>query len=204
MEQKLLFEKRPLELRKLQNHYIGNGIGNARFELYDSDGRLLEYTGNYPYNQGKAGIDLSYLYQSQLCAYPGSNYFASGCLLCDDLEFFKVENNHCKLLKKYNTFDIKAKMNNNRIDISDDCIINYTYSYPTKKYCYMLYSGKTFIKNKGPMLGHYVIVFDWEGNYYKTYELDIDITSFCVEETTQKIYGINNDPDYQIIEFSYD
>jgi hypothetical protein len=204
-DQKISFEKRPMELRKTKQYYIGTDLfGENRFQLYDLDGNILLSTGHYPFNEGKSGMEHSFLYQGQLCASPGNNSFAFACLLCDDLEFYELRNDSCNLLKQYLTTDVNAEWIDNRLRYNDNTFINYTSSYSTENFCYMLYAGKSFKDNGGPVLGQHVIVFDWTGNYQRTFGLDVPVTSFCVDENGKCIYATAySDDELSIKKFNY-
>lgn len=51
--------------------------------------------------------------------------------------------------------------------------------------------------------GHSIFVFDWDGSLKKHFVLDKGILRMVVDENHRKIYGISDDPEYQIIVFSY-
>ncbi|GHT66347.1 hypothetical protein AGMMS50239_27680 [Bacteroidia bacterium] len=48
-----------------------------------------------------------------------------------------------------------------------------------------------------------ILVFDWDGNPLRMYELNIPIFTFTVDEENKIIYGITNSPEYRIIKFCY-
>jgi hypothetical protein len=192
IRRKIPFEPRPEKIYKMRDYYVCEGFyEKGRFGIYDLQGKLLRIDGQYPF-RGKdmEQIPAFMLYQGSHCANPHGNYFAMGCLFCDHLSFYEVREDETVLLKKYASHDTKAKYPGQLV-IEDDCLISYTWAYGTDKHCYMLYSGKTSLENeKRGGWGTYVIVFDWMGNYVKTWETDMDIRNFCVDETNNLMYAV--------------
>jgi len=72
--------------------------------------------------------------------------------------------------------------------------MNYRYAYGGK-YCYMLYSGKTYLENdrRSSAGGNKIIVFDWNGNYIRSYKTNVNIIQFCVDEEKNLIYATTRD-----------
>ena len=197
MNDKFIFDDRPALLKRTKSNFVGIGyFGDSRFHLYDQDGKFIDAVGKYPFRgQEMPPIDRFILYQGALCASPGGNYFAMGSSYCDNLEFYKIEENSVSLIRKYGKYDVKANYNQ-RIMIQDDCVMNYKGAFGTDKYCYMLYSGKTYAENgKRTYGGQRVIKFDWDGKYIQSYITDKTIISFCVSEKDDIIYAITEDVD---------
>ena len=48
-----------------------------------------------------------------------------------------------------------------------------------------------------------LIVFDWNGNPLRMYELDTHLFSITVDYEHKILYGITNSPEYRIIKFNY-
>ncbi len=68
----------------------------------------------------------------------------------------------------------------------------------------MLYSGKTLSENNDIHgRGQYILQFDWKGNHIKTLKTKMDVHTFCVNESSTKIYGLimNEDLEYDILQF---
>ncbi|MCQ2973339.1 MAG: TolB-like 6-bladed beta-propeller domain-containing protein [Bacteroidales bacterium] len=71
----------------------------------------------------------------------------------------------------------------------------------TKKYiwcCY--YEGKTAPDNPIP---NQILVFDYEGNPFKVFNLNIDIYGLAVDEENNSIYAIAETPEFSIVKFNY-
>lgn len=73
----------------------------------------------------------------------------------------------------------------------------------TEQYIYALYSGRNFKEYKMAQYEcPYLYVYDWEGHQKALYKLDIGLICFYVDEAAHKIYGIANNPDPVLVEFS--
>jgi hypothetical protein len=205
MQRKVVFQERPSYMQKMRDYYVGIGLfKTGRFGIYDLEGKMLRSEGKYPFRGEDMDRVSNYiLYQGHYCANPNENYFVIANLLCNNIEFYEVKEIETVLLRQYDFFDIKAQYREQLI-IDNDCIINYTWAYGTVKYCYMLYSGKTYSENdQRTSWGNKIIVFDWNGNYVKTMETDREILTFCVDELTHQIYAtiIDNNGEYGIMRF---
>ena len=185
-------------IKKVKDGYIGVGyFEDGRFRLYDSAGNIISSFGEYPFRGKETAMnymDRFILYQGVLASSADGNYFAIGTNYCDNLEFYHIENGKAELIKKYETYDAKAIMNGNFIQVDNDCIMNYLLAYGGK-YCYMLYSGEHYRENNKlhSIGGSKIIVFDWNGNYIKSYKTDMFLRAFCVDEENNIIYASASD-----------
>jgi len=192
--EQIFFENMPTYVRKVKNGYIGIGplFGGGRFRLYDSVGNIVSEFGEYPFRgreEEMNPMERYGVYQGYVSASADGNYFAIGTLYCDNLEFYRIEAGKAELIKKYETYDAKAVYYGGRMRIDDDCIINYNGAYGDK-YCYMLHSGKTYLENgRRTSGGSRIIVFDWNGNYLRSYKTEEIIMSFCIDEENNIIYA---------------
>jgi hypothetical protein len=189
----VFFDDQPAHIIKTNHAFVGFGpFEKGRFHSYSLQGKLLSEIGEYPFDGNeKARIVKFLLYQGYLCCNPDGDYFAFGCAYSDNLEFYKITDG--TLQQKYGIHDVKAQYKNG-IELADDCIIGYKWAYGSEKFCYMLYSGKTYAENDRSKYGaNKIIVFDWNGKYIKSFETDTSLTSFCVDEQRQIIYGLDKE-----------
>jgi hypothetical protein len=196
---------RPLRIAKTKDYYIGETVyDEGRFGIYNSRGELLQTGGTYPFRgEEMERIPAFILYQGNFCASPEGNYFASGSLFCDHIAFYEAGENEITLLKEYASYDVKASYPDQLV-VKDDCTVGYTCAYGTASHCYMLFSGKTYAENgQRSEGGHYIIVFDWQGNHVRTLETDREIRNFCVDEPNRMIYAtaLDDDGEYGIMQF---
>jgi len=205
VKNKKILSPRSFKIHKIKDYYIGEGIFNSkRFCIYNSYGEHIRTDGKYPFGAGERdSVSAFILYQGHYAAHPAQNRFAVCSWLCDNLQFYEVNDDKTILIKEYASRDIKARYENTLI-VDDDCIVNYTWAFATEKYCYILYSGKTNKENKGRSgWGNYIIVFDWDGNYVKTFEPEQEVRYFCVDKSDSNIYAIVCDKtgEYGIMKF---
>ena len=203
-KEKFCFEERPANVKKLANNFVGIGFfEKGRYHTYDELGNVVDMAGVYPFNGERMDAHARFfLYQGHLCASSDQVHFVLGTSYSDNLEFYEVRNNKIILLKKYETYDVKARFEHT-VEINDNCIISYKGTYPTDKHCYMLYSGKLYADyKKDEYRTRKIIVFDWKGNYIRSFEADNNIFSFCVDENEQNLYAITEDEGgYNIMRF---
>lgn len=69
---------------------------------------------------------------------------------------------------------------------------------------FVLYNGKSLEEAGYNLLAKQIFVFSWNGIPKKRYLLDQGVSRIAVDDINKKIYGISDDPEYHIIEFSYD
>lgn len=201
---------KPWNIKKIKDNYIGIGLfEDSRFRMYDLDGNIVSSFGKYPFR----GEEMDFMgrfiiYQGVVATSAYGDCFAIGTSYCDNLEFYQILDGTAVLKRKYETYDANVNFVGNVFRIEDDCIMNYKAAYGGK-YCYMLYSGETYLeKGRNVYGGRRIIVFDWEGNYLKSYKADIDIRSFCVDEENNIIYAIIRNEDdedgggYSIAQFN--
>ena len=205
-------QQRSMGLQRGKDYYIGIGkFEEGRFKVYNSEVEYL-YTGaTYPLKgKGNKGKDIDpgqafYTYQGNLCMNPDKNYFAMSCLFSDHIAFYEVKEDEIITLKEYYSYDANidffSSSNNvggtTRISMGarpkNESVISYTAAYGTASYCYMLFNGKTYGETGKVGSGHYIVVFDWQGNYIKTYNTDYEIRTFCVDENNNCIYATTKD-----------
>ena len=187
---------RPFEMQRTKDYYIGLGIfEKGRFAIYDLNGSLIKEVGKHPFKGEDMERTSAFLaYQGPYCTNPENNHFASGSLYSDYIAFYKVIDKEVVTIREYYSRDVNVKYNSNHVSPNNDCVINYTSAFGSKSYCYMLFSGKTYEDNNSSGSGgNYIIVFDWDGNYIKTYETDHKIYKFFVDEANNYIFAKSRD-----------
>ncbi len=205
-QRKILLQGDVSWVKKTRNYFVGfSPMEEGRFQLYDLDGNFLQRGGEYPFRGNEMDVMTAFaLYQGSYCANPNEDYFAIGGHYCNSLEFYEIKNDKVILHKKYEIADAKGQMNNG-VKFDNDCPIAYAYAYGTEKYCYMVYIGSTYAEAKNGTMPRKIRIFDWKGNYIKSYEPDLNIYAFCVDEDHHCIYGIvrneQNKGEFEIMRF---
>jgi len=66
---------------------------------------------------------------------------------------------------------------------------------------YVLYSGIYFNRENHKYLKDQLFVFDDKGNPLQRYTLDSPIFTFTINPTTNKLYGLSDNPEFHVIEY---
>ncbi|WP_158228524.1 BF3164 family lipoprotein [Parabacteroides provencensis] len=66
---------------------------------------------------------------------------------------------------------------------------------------YVLYSGAYFSPKQPSYLMKHLFVFNNEGKPIGRYLLDEPIFSFAVDESTNSLYGISDNPEFHVVQF---
>ena len=199
-------ERSPANIVAIENGFVGIGMmyENGRYGIYNNQGDLIQETGVYPnYDKSMDHHSRFFIDQGHLCSHPNGTHFALGTIYSDNVEFFSSKNGEIKLLKRYGKGIVNGKMENNLLIIDKSNITGYKGTYTSEKYCYMLYSGKPYGDNPNQSLwSENIFVFDWNGNFVKSYRLDNEVRHFCVDEINNVIYGVvTQESEYAIMKF---
>jgi hypothetical protein len=204
LKESVRIEDRPANAIATRNNLVGIGpFEEGRYHLYDKKGVFMAGIGKYPFSGEKMDIQARFfLYQGYLYAQPNGTRFVLGSSYSDNLEFYEIsDSQEAQLIKKYETRNVQAKYNNSVVP-DDNCVLGYKGAYGSEKFCYMLYSGRTYAENNHKRLGASLIfVFDWDGNFVKSFQLDNDVMTFCIDEKNNTIYGIVLNEEYDIMKF---
>lgn len=68
---------------------------------------------------------------------------------------------------------------------------------------FVLYNGKYLNEPGYDLLATDIFAFDWNGNPTRHFVLDQGVLRIAVDKKNKKIYGISDNPEYHIVEFSY-
>ncbi|GHT08881.1 hypothetical protein FACS189426_05610 [Bacteroidia bacterium] len=188
-EKKLVFKDRPANIKPTQSGFVGIGMfDDGRYRLYDKNAEYIGVFGTYPFKGEEMDPTMRFfIYQGNFCS--NGNHFTFGCSYCDNIEFYQIENNKALLVHKQETMDAKVQFSQ-KLQIEDDCVMNYKSAYGGDNYCYMLYSGKTYAEqNRRSVRGNKIRIFDWQGKYIQTFTTDKDIFSICVDEPDGILYA---------------
>lgn len=69
---------------------------------------------------------------------------------------------------------------------------------------FVLFNGKSEDEEGYSQLSNQIFVFGWDGTPKQVLSLDQGVFTFTVDERNKKIYGISDQPEFHIVEFSYD
>ena len=68
---------------------------------------------------------------------------------------------------------------------------------------FVLFNGKFVTDPEYNLMAKDILTFNWDGNPLMHYRLNIGVESITVVPEKRKIYGISQNPEYQIVEYSY-
>lgn len=206
-ERKIHFDESPTaaNIMPVDKYFIGIGMfKSGRVHLYDQQGNYISYGGIYPFNGEKMDpTPRFFAYQSYIASNPKGKQFVVASTYGDNLEFYTIKNDSVILQKKYETRDVECTFHNGMIQLGDNCLLGYKSACGSEKYCYLLFSGKTYAENnRKSYSAKYILKFKWDGQFVKSYEADIDILSFCIDEKNEIMYGIvNNEDETALMQF---
>ena len=75
----------------------------------------------------------------------------------------------------------------------------FTFIHKWESIC--LYSGIYFNRENHKYLKDQLFVFDDKGNPLQRYTLDSPIFTFTINPTTNKLYGLSDNPEFHVIEY---
>ena len=191
--------------------FILNGeTDGAMLALIDKEGTVLSVSDEYPY---KDDAEKNIPVRFRAMAYQGTlrvndnGYVAYAFHGAKQVHLYKVEN---KMMKKvgevidgYGHYKPDMRREGAYGSAHDS---NYPECYLdlalTDKHVYALYSGRTYKEYRlSAFEGETVYVYDWTGNLLKTYQLDVPITRFCIDDEEQVMYATANVPEPTIVSF---
>lgn len=192
---------------------VSGETDGAMFALMNKSGELLSVSDEYPYENGdEKKIPVKF----RAMAYQGTlrvcsnGYFAYATTTAKQIHLYKVKD---KMIKKvgeivdgYGHYRPNTKREGAYgVAYLSNSSICYMDLAVTDKYVYALYSGRSFKKYKmAAYEGETIYVYDWTGKLVKTYQLDIAISQFCVDEDENRLFATANIPEPTIVRFDLD
>lgn len=184
-----------------QDQYIANGIFPNRIALLDYKGDTNITFGHYPFeNEFK-----NYNYPTLAMAFQGKfavHHTGMKAVLATsnsaNLDFIDLTNldkpNIYRQLHFWKpSFQDNSKENSISTALLNDNKFGFRDIKVTSKYIYTLFSGRTFDRYDNKALeGNQILVFDWEGNPVKRYQLDYDIKAIEVTPNNSVLYAFSD------------
>lgn len=164
-----------------------------QYLLFDKDSKVLDYGINV-YNAADNAFNMYTRFlsnQGDLVMRPGRNMFAYSVILSSNLDIVEIIGNKIELIKSLRLGDPICKPASNGIyqfaDLTENTLVGYINLSATDKYIYALYSDKKIYESARK--SHIVLVFDWEGNAVKRYDLDADAYYIAVNEKDETMFA---------------
>ena len=192
------YDNVPFEMAPFGDGYIANGNFDGRqFSLLDGDGRSTGYFGVYPGNNDDAGSGDAFFMKNQtlMAVKPDQSRFAAAGYSNDQLVFYKAEKSGVpQKTREYFTFDADVETMTHeygvRVINKPETVSAYMCLYPTDKYLYASYKGRTIEEMMNPDIEkvNYILKFDWDGKFIEGYVVG-NIDDFAVDETAGRLYA---------------
>lgn len=203
IEPVLKYENRALEFIPIDTFFIAAGLRTIdnRFQIFDSKGELIATCLNYD-KASKYSHVPDRVYSTGLTGsfaiHPNGERFVFGAKNSGCIQIFNFTSNEITKHKDLIFNDPVITCENNACATSPKAIKSTETIVSSDKFFYVLYSGDTLEKNiNGPT--NNLLVFDWDGNPVKRYELQQPITTFAINSTGNKLYGIALETDASVI-----
>lgn len=192
---RLGFSSTPINgLRKLNENIYSTFTefgqdGENEFQLVDiNQDRVVKKYSKFPEYQKKLDASSKFMvYNKSVASNPKNGMMASFYLYHPE---FKIFNENGELLKhikfgENSPFDFTKHINENKVIFAEP--------YAGENFIYVLYISKpkSYVEENYDKYAPKLIVFDWEGNLHKNYQLDAPITSFTIDEASNTFYGIS-------------
>ena len=192
------YDEVPYEVITFGDGYIANGNFDGRqFSLLDGDGRSTGYFGVYPGNNDDVGSGDAFFMKNQtlMAVKPDQSRFAAAGYSNDQLVFYKAEKSGVpQKTREYFTFDADVETMTHeygvRVFNKPETVSAYMCLYPTDKYLYASYKGRTIEEMMNPDIEkvNYILKFDWDGKFIEGYVVG-NIDDFAVDETAGRLYA---------------
>ena len=192
------YDNVPFEMVPFGDGYIANGNFDGRqFSLLDGNGRSTGYFGVYPGNNDDVGSGDAFFMKNQtlMAVKPDQSRFAAAGYSNDQLVFYKAEKSGVpQKTREYFTFDADVETMTHeygvRVINKPETVSAYMCLYPTDKYLYASYKGRTIEEMMNPDIEkvNYILKFDWDGKFIEGYVVG-NIDDFAVDETAGRLYA---------------
>lgn len=188
----------------------------ARFAELDPDtGNILGFFGELPYHPDLSKIDErihNMINTVKTVTKPDGSKFA---LAYDYQDLIEIYNEDGTLLNAvrgpdlfFPAFNAKDRKGGGfrSAPIRGKTRKAYLAARTTENELWLLYSGKVMHplekdKASESYLGPEIFVYDWNGNYQRSYQLDTPVYNFCLDAEQQVIYAISDVNDTQLLRF---
>ncbi|MDR0537713.1 MAG: TolB-like 6-bladed beta-propeller domain-containing protein [Tannerellaceae bacterium] len=175
---------------------IANTTAEHQYYIYNNKLNLLRQINNYPDEHNKNVSDFclnTAVYDAFYNIKPTKEQLVVAYKYYPVIDIVDVINFNTKRIKfrnqHVNTYHIENPLNVK----FENPYLQYTFSYCTDRYFYLLYQNSTiedFKQNKNKSEIH---IFDWNGNLAKIYRVDKLVYAFAVSENDASLYALGLD-----------
>lgn len=179
-----------------------------RISFFNSKGEVLDSKGEYPVIKGKEMTTIEKLsgFVCELASNPVNSRIFVSYKETDLIEIYDEKGNLLHRKHGPDHFCPSVIQRNTGENIHVQNVAGETrdayfcpVAYDNK--IYVLYSGQSYEPDKVMYLMDRLCVFDWEGNPIQIYKLDTPIYNFTIDPQTNRIYGLTDFPECQVVQF---
>ena len=194
----------------LPNHHFMTTAYNStqkRLSFYDSEGKFIETKGEYPeYGEILTPFEKIEGLSCYATLSPDKNGIFLFYKQTDLIELYDIYGNLKKRIQGPDLFFpvIKQTIQDESVhvnSVSGQSRDAYFSPLSINGRVYGLYSGIYFNRENHKYLKDQLFVFDDKGNPLQRYTLDSPIFTFTINPTTNKLYGLSDNPEFHVIEY---
>jgi hypothetical protein len=183
---------------------LTTSTGKRRFNSFDINGNYQEIKGEYPV-KGDSEVNLMMSYTGDYTT-NFKNRILMTYYYTDLIEIYDFEGNLIKRIHGpdlfYPAFKEATDGKYRGVRSSADSKFAYISPICVNNEVFILYSGKNY-RDPDAELCNMIMVFDWEGNPLRQYELDKNVFTITADAENKIIYGLSVNPEYCIVRFKY-
>ena len=180
---------------------------HKRLSIYNNNGKLIETKGEFPnYGEKLSPFEEIEGFSCSMIISPKEDGIFLFYKQTDLIELYDLNGNLKTRLQGPDFFFPKIKQTNQNDvihvnSISGESRDGYFSPVSVNGQVYVLYSGAYFDRKNPQYLMSNLFVFDNNGRPLKRYILDQPIFTFTIDKSTNKLYGISDNPEFHIVEF---
>ena len=184
--------------------FVGAGLylGEYQYVMFNARNEVIDYSikiFNFE-DDNYNGFHKFLSNQGYIGKHPSKNKFVYALRNSSNIDFMDIVDNKFDLIKSVHAGDPQLIPETqdfmNFVMPKDNSIIGFINLSVTRNYVYALYSDKTFADSDGQSnrrCSNIILVFDWNGNPVKRYNLDSEAYYISVNEFNNKLYAASID-----------
>ena len=198
---------RSSDLLKIDDYFVGAGsaVKDNRFQIFDSQGNFLTSCLHYKKPDNYYGMpDNIYatVFQGDYTVHPDNKKFAFATSMSGSIQFFDFTPESISLNTDLFFYHPSFTEEGTYATYKRDSKMGFPMIDSDSHYVYALYAGnKTLGEHIFSLGSDHILVYDWNGNPVKRYELEIPLFTFCLNAAGDKIYGVAFDPETIIVQY---
>lgn len=191
----LEFKGLPMEVFPIERErYAAIGLirtgGKKNIAILDSTGSQNKLAGEIPNFDADIPSNVHQLaWRSTATSNKDGSKFAVGYYNVDILEIYNDSGELLETIRGPKQDKLNYSIKNKRLSLGEYTNRSYIDLASAGSNIYALYSGKS-IKESKNNFGQYILIFDWEGNFIKSFKLDQFTFSITIDERSGTLYGI--------------